>query len=124
MKISIFGLGYVGCVSGACFAQIGHHVIGVDVNKVKVDLINSGKSPIIEKDVDRIIAKVVKSGAYSATTNSYRAIQETDIALVCVGTPSKNNGSIDTIHIKRVCKHIAEAMKARKGLSHHILVFS
>ena len=90
MQISIFGMGYVGCVSGACFAQMGHKVLGVEPNPVKVDLINSGKSPIVETGLDTLLAEVVQSGSFQATSDWSRAIKETDLALVCVGTPNRS----------------------------------
>ena len=115
MRISIFGMGYVGCVSGACFAEMGHKVLGVEPNPVKVDLINSGKSPIVEKDLDGLIAKVVQNGSFTATPDWMRAIQETDLALVCVGTPSRPNGSIDLQFVQRVCKQIGDGLARRNG---------
>ncbi len=99
MKISVFGLGYVGAVSCACFAKSGHHVIGVDVNQKKVDLINGGNSPIVEKDLDEYIAEGVKKGTIKATTDIHRAVQNSDILIVCVGTPSQINGNIDLSYI-------------------------
>lgn len=114
MNISVFGLGYVGCVSGACFAEIGNQVFGVDPNIVKVNMINQGKSPIIEKKIDKIIKNVVKNKRFSATSDWNKAVQETDIALVCVGTPQKSNGSIDLSFIKRVSEHLGNALKNKK----------
>lgn len=108
-------MGYVGCVSGACFAEMGHKVLGVEPNPVKVDLINSGKSPIVEKDLDGLIAKVVQNGSFTATPDWMRAIQETDLALVCVGTPSRPNGSIDLQFVQRVCKQIGDGLARRNG---------
>src|ERR671910_619200 len=104
MKISIFGIGYVGCVSAACFARGGHDVIGVDVNTTKVDIINSGKSPIVEPQINEIIQDVVKARKLSATTDSLKAVSASEISLVCVGTPSKPNGSLDLSHVRRVCQ--------------------
>ena len=113
MQISIFGMGYVGCVSGACFAQMGHKVLGVEPNPVKVDLINSGKSPIVETGLDTLLAEVVQSGSFQATSDWSRAIKETDLALVCVGTPNRSNGSIDLRYVKRVCEQIGEGIAQR-----------
>ena len=88
MNISIFGLGYVGAVSSGCLANSGHHVIGVDPIQTKVDLINQGRSPIIEKDIGEIITKAVEGGRLRATSDTEAAIKETEISFVCVGTPS------------------------------------
>jgi GDP-mannose 6-dehydrogenase len=115
MKISIFGLGYVGAVSAGCFAKDGHDVIGVDPNQTKVDLINDGRTPIIEKDVDDIIKLAVDNNKLSATVSVDDAILKSDIALICVGTPSQFNGSLDLRYVRRVCEQIGTALKARDG---------
>jgi GDP-mannose 6-dehydrogenase len=120
MKISIFGIGYVGCVSAACFAHAGHDVIGVDVNPTKVDIINSGKSPIVEPQMNELIHDVVKSGKLRATTDSMEAVKSSDISLVCVGTPSKPNGSLDLGHVARVCEEIGAALATKD--THHTVV--
>lgn len=120
MKISIFGIGYVGCVSAACFAHAGHDVIGVDVNPTKVDIINSGKSPIVEPQMNELIHEVVKSGKLRAITDSLEAVKATDISLVCVGTPSKPNGSLDLGHVARVCEEIGAALATKD--THHTVV--
>jgi len=120
MKISIFGIGYVGCVSAACFAHAGHDVIGVDVNPTKVDIINSGKSPIVEPQMNELIHDVVKSGKLRATTSSMEAVKASDISLVCVGTPSKPNGSLDLGHVARVCEEIGAALATKD--THHTVV--
>jgi GDP-mannose 6-dehydrogenase len=120
MRISIFGIGYVGCVSAACFAHAGHDVIGVDVNPTKVDIINSGKSPIVEPQMNEFIHDVVKSGKLRAITDSLEAVKATDISLVCVGTPSKPNGSLDLGHVARVCEEIGAALATKD--THHTVV--
>jgi GDP-mannose 6-dehydrogenase len=120
MRISIFGIGYVGCVSAACFAHAGNDVIGVDVNPTKVDIINSGKSPIVEPQMNELIHDVVKSGKLRATTNSMEAVKASDISLVCVGTPSKSNGSLDLGHVARVCEEIGAALATKD--THHTIV--
>lgn len=114
MKISIFGLGYVGCVTGTCLAASGHQVIGVDPNKVKVDMINNGIPSIIEKGLKEILEKVIKKRNFNATTDTNFAINESEIAFICVGTPSRSNGSIDLKFIKRVSEHIGGALKDKK----------
>jgi GDP-mannose 6-dehydrogenase len=120
MKISIFGIGYVGCVSAACFAHAGHDVTGVDVNPTKVDIINSGKSPIVEPQMNELIHDVVQAGKLRATTDSMRAVQSSDISLVCVGTPSKPNGSLDLGHVAHVCEEIGAALATKD--THHTIV--
>lgn len=112
MKVSVFGLGYVGCVTGACLAELGHNVIGVDVNDLKVQMINSRKSPIVENEIDRIIEKVVTDGKFRATKNVAFAVRSTDLALVCVGTPSRPNGSLELNSIKKVSAQIGDALKS------------
>ncbi|MBO0722348.1 MAG: UDP-glucose/GDP-mannose dehydrogenase family protein [Blastocatellia bacterium] len=113
MKLSIFGLGYVGCVSAACFAKAGHQVIGVDVNQLKVDLINGGRSPVVEPGVQELISEAVEKGWLRATIDPEAAVTESDISLVCVGTPSNHNGSLDLSYIKDVCRQIGAALEAK-----------
>ena len=93
MRISVFGLGYVGSVSAACLASAGHKVIGVDVNPIKVELINFGRAPVVEERIGELTAEMVNTGALRATTDVGEAVAATDISLVCVGTPSAPNGS-------------------------------
>jgi GDP-mannose 6-dehydrogenase len=111
VKLSIFGLGYVGCVSAACFAKEGHTVTGVDVNANKAEMINSGKSPIVEAGIGPLLDEVVKANRLSATTDSAAAVHNTDVSLVCVGTPSNTNGSLDLRYVTRVCEEIGVALK-------------
>lgn len=114
MKIVIFGLGYVGAVSAACLASDGHHVIGVDPNQTKVDLINAGQTPIIEAGIGDMISAEVSSGRLRATTQVDEAIQSSDISLICVGTPSQLNGNIDLSYVRRVCEQIGEALRGNE----------
>jgi GDP-mannose 6-dehydrogenase len=114
LKISIFGLGYVGTVSAGCFAKDGHKVIGVDPVQAKVDLINQGRTPIIEKDIGEIIEEVVQAGRLCATSNATEAVNETEISFVCVGTPSQLNGSLDLKYVRRVCEKIGLAIKDKR----------
>src|SRR6266550_2770548 len=99
MKLSVFGLGYVGCVSAACFAKEGHSVVGVDVNPTKVGNISAGNSPIIEAGVGELIREMVSSGRLRATTDATDAIDNSEVSLVCVGTPSNTNGSLDLTYV-------------------------
>ena len=115
VRISIFGLGYVGTVSAGCLAEAGHEVVGVDPVGTKVDLINAGKSPIIEADIGEIVAAAVKAGRLRATSDQDLAIRETDLSFVCVGTPSQTNGNLDLTYIRRVCELIGEALKHKPG---------
>jgi GDP-mannose 6-dehydrogenase len=115
MKISVLGLGYVGAVSAGCLARDGHEVIGVDPERTKVELINAGRPPIIEKDIGRIIAEQVECGRLRATSDVVEAVRHTDLALVCVGTPSLPNGGIDLKYIRRVCEQIGKAIATHPG---------
>jgi GDP-mannose 6-dehydrogenase len=113
MKLSIFGLGYVGCVSAACFAGNGHEVIGVDVNPLKVEIINGGRSPIVEPGIEELVSAAVKQGRLRATTDANEAVAESDVSLVCIGTPGNHNGSLDLSYIKRACQQIGEALASK-----------
>lgn len=115
MRVSVFGLGYVGTVSAGCLASEGHKVIGVDPVATKVNLINSGRSPIIEADIDEIIASAIKSGHLVATSDTVSAIRETDLSIICVGTPSQVNGNLDLRFIRHVCEDIGTALKEKDG---------
>lgn len=120
MKISIFGLGYVGTVSAGCLATDGHSVIGVDPNKTKVDLINQGISPIVEKDIGEMIAAAAKNNVLRATLDVRDAVINSDISLVCVGTPSQLNGNLDLSHVRKVCEQIGAALKEKSAF--HVVV--
>src|SRR5436305_3346087 len=113
MRLSVFGLGYVGCVSAACFAKEGHEVTGVDISETKVGIINDGRSPIVEAGINELIGEMVAAKHLRATTDSTEAVHNSDISLVCVGTPSNPNGSLDLTYIKRVCKEISAALEAK-----------
>ncbi|MCK4787417.1 MAG: nucleotide sugar dehydrogenase [Desulfobacteraceae bacterium] len=119
-KLSIFGLGYVGTVSAACLANEGHMVIGVDPNEVKVDLINDGKSPIIEQGTTELIQRAVANGRLRATTNPMESVAATELSLICVGTPSQSNGNLDLKYVHRVCEQIGQALKDKADF--HVVV--
>ena len=122
-RISIFGLGYVGCVSAACFAKEGHEVVGVDVNPSKVDMINDGVATIVEHGIGELVAEMRASGRLRATVDVHEAVQATDISLVCVGTPSKPNGALELGYVARVCEQIGAAMAA-KSSRHTVIIRS
>lgn len=123
MRISIFGLGYVGTVSAGCLADDGHEVVGVDPLPTKVDLINRGQSPIIETDIGEIIAATVKAARLRATSDPVEAIRQTELSFVCVGTPSQPNGNLDLRYIRRICEQIGEALKS-KSARHTVVIRS
>jgi GDP-mannose 6-dehydrogenase len=114
MRISIFGLGYVGCVSAACFAKSGHTVIGVDVAPAKREILMEGRSPVIEKDLDELIAEAVKNGRLTAAASADEAIAASDVSLICVGTPSNPNSSLNLEYVQRVCEEIGAALRNKK----------
>lgn len=123
MKISVFGLGYVGVVCSACFSRDGHNVIGVDVESTKVDLVNKGKSTIIEEGLEEQITKSVNNNFLSTTKDYKKAVLDTDISFICVGTPSLSNGAINLAYIYEVAKQIAEVIKEKDSF-HTIVVRS
>ena len=123
MNISIFGLGYVGCVSLGCLAKNGHKVIGVDVSETKVKQINSGLATIIEKDIDVIIKEEHLKGNISATTDFIIAIQKTEISIVAVGTPSSAKGHLNLNYIFKVAEHLGDALQ-KKDSFHTIAIRS
>src|SRR3954470_14735055 len=121
MRISVFGLGYVGSVSAACLAAQGHEVVGVDVNPTKVELMTRGQAPVVEERIGELTAEVVGSGALRATTDVAEAVRESEISLVCVGTPSAANGSLSTAYLERVAEEIGGVLA---GLDRwHTVVF-
>ncbi len=123
MKISIFGLGYVGSVSAACLASYGHNIIGVDVSIDKVATLNAGKSPIVEPGLAEMVAETVQSGHLRATTEALEAVAESDLSIICVGTPSSEVGALDLQHIRRVSEQIGAALQHKKT-RHTIVVRS
>ncbi len=123
MNVSVFGLGYVGTVCSACLAHMGHNVMGVDLNETKVDLMSRGHAPIVERDVAEYVADAVSSGRLRATLDVEEAARETDLSLICVGTPSRQNGSLDTRAVEGVARQIGKAI-ARKNTYHSVVVRS
>jgi GDP-mannose 6-dehydrogenase len=120
MRVSVFGLGYVGCVSAASFAGDGHQVVGVDVNADKVAAINAGRSPIVEPGLDQLLARCCSEGRLRATTDTAEAIRDSEVSLLCVGTPSRKNGSLDLTYLERVSEQVGAALKGKPG--YHVVV--
>lgn len=120
MNISILGLGYVGSVSAACLARDGHHVFGVDTHGGKVDLVSRGVSPIVEPGLDELIRSGAASGRLSATTDAKEAVQNSSMSIVCVGTPSKRDGSLETKYVRNVCFEIGDALRSKREF--HVVV--
>ena len=123
MKVSVFGLGYVGSVSAASFAADGHEVVGVDVNADKVAAVNAGRSPIVEPGLEEQLAEAVSAGRLRATTDTADAVAATEVSLLCVGTPSRKNGSLDLSYLERVASQIGDEL-AKKDAYHVVVVRS
>src|SRR5947207_7537480 len=113
MRVSVFGLGYVGCVTAACLARAGHQVIGVDVNADKVAMLNGGRSPVVEPGLGELLADVVGRGRLGATTSCAAAVAQSDLGLISVGTPGRPNGQLDVAAIGAVAREIGLALTAR-----------
>jgi GDP-mannose 6-dehydrogenase len=122
-SISIFGLGYVGAVTAACLAHKGNRVIGVDVTAAKAEALNAGRSPIVEAEVEEMVAACNRAGTLSATTDGVRAVRESEISFISVGTPSLRNGKLDLRAVEHVCLQIGRAM-AQKNTFHTVVVRS
>src|SRR5690606_1122043 len=123
MKISIFGLGYVGAVCAGCLSARGHDVIGVDISQTKIDLINKGLSPIVEPGLDQLLASGVQSKRLRGTPHVIEAVMSTDLSFIAVGTPSKRNGDLDLGYMESVCEQIGAAL-AQKSTRHTVVVRS
>jgi GDP-mannose 6-dehydrogenase len=119
--VSVIGLGYVGCVSAACFASRGHSVIGVDVDPIKLELLRSGQAPVVEERIAELTADVVASGALTVTEDAVAAVMASDVSLVCVGTPSSPNGGLSTAYLERVSEQIGTALS--KKSEWHVVVY-
>jgi GDP-mannose 6-dehydrogenase len=115
MKISVFGLGYVGCVTAACLAKEGHTVIGVDVNPDKVNALKKSRSPIVEPGLLEHIGRAVSAGKLAATTEAHHALMNSELSIICVGTPSRPNGDLDTAFVQRVCREIGLTLRSKRG---------
>jgi GDP-mannose 6-dehydrogenase len=121
MRISVFGLGYVGAVSCGCLADLGHTVVGVDVSQAKVDLINSGKPPIVEAGLADLLEKALRNKALRATIDGDEAVKHSDVALLCVGTPSTRSGGVTTHYLEAVTRQIGESVK-RHNPEHFVVM--
>jgi GDP-mannose 6-dehydrogenase len=124
MKLSVFGIGYVGSVVAGCMAKSGHEVVAVDINPGKVAVVNKGASPIKEAGLDELIAGAVTQGRLRATTSAAEAIAATEMSFVCVGTPSLAGGKLDLGHVIGVAEQIGAALRGRKGGKHNVVVRS
>ncbi|HZP17159.1 MAG TPA: UDP-glucose/GDP-mannose dehydrogenase family protein [Terriglobales bacterium] len=122
-SISIFGLGYVGSVSAACFAHMGHTVTGVDISKTKVEMLDSGRAPIIEARMEELVAEANRLCRLHATTDSIAAVLASDVSFVCVGTPSLRSGKLDLSHVEHVSREIGAALK-QKSTFHTVVLRS
>lgn len=120
MKISIFGLGYVGCVSAACLAREGHVVIGVDINPQKLEMARSGRSPVVEPGLDELMAEAVACGSLQVTLNDQEAVEMSDVSMICVGTPSNSNGSLNLQYVENVCGGIGKALAGKSD--YHVVI--
>src|SRR5688572_27241201 len=120
MRVSVFGLGYVGSVSAANFAADGHEVVGVDVHAEKVRAINEGRSPIVEPGLGALLEQGAAAGRLRATTSTGEAVRDTELSLICVGTPSRKNGSLDLSYLVRVCEQIGDAIRNKPD--YHVVV--
>jgi len=123
MRVSVFGLGYVGCVTAACLARAGHEIVGVDVNREKVEMINAAASPVVEPGLAELLAEVVGARRLRATTSTQEAVASSALSLICVGTPGRVNGQLDLRAIERVGMAIGEALTAR-GEPHTVVLRS
>jgi GDP-mannose 6-dehydrogenase len=123
MDISIFGLGYVGAVCAAALSTRGHKVIGVDLSQDKIDLINSGRSPIVEPGLEELIAKGIEQGNLVGITDCEQAVLKSELSMICVGTPSKRNGDLDLQYVEEVCRQIGLVMRD-KDTRHTVVIRS
>lgn len=123
MRIAVFGMGYVGCVTGACLAQMGHRVCGVDVSKTKVRMINDAHSPIVEKGMERLVSRMVPTGRFRATLRPEEAMKGADLSLITVGTPERRNGEADIAHVLNAAREIGRALRLFKRF-HTVVVRS
>jgi GDP-mannose 6-dehydrogenase len=120
VRVAVFGLGYVGCVSAACLARDGHVVMGVDVSAPKVDAVAAGRSPLIEPGLNDLIGEMVRAGRLRATSDSRMAVHQSEVSLICVGTPGNGNGRLDLQFVQNVCQQIGAALATHEA--YHVVV--
>ena len=120
LRVSIFGMGYVGTVSAGCLARMGHHVIGLDANPTKVELLGAGRSPVIEPGLAELIAAEAANGHLCVSLDAAQAVRDTDVTLYCVGTPGHANGGLNLDAVRDVCRSIGEALRKKPGF--HVVV--
>jgi len=120
MKISVFDLGYVGCVSVACLAHYGHDVLGLDVNPQKADWARHGRAPVVEQGLDTLMREAVKQGSLRVSSDSRAAVHDSDVSIICVGTPSNKNGSLNLHYVENVCCEIGTGLADKQG--YHVVV--
>jgi len=123
VRISVFGLGYVGCVSAACLARDGHTVIGVDINPLKVEVVERGSSPVVEPGLDELVAQGVSDGRLGVARAGIDAVHASDVTMITVGTPSNRNSSIHLGHLENTCREIGAALRTKDD-HHHVIVRS
>ena len=119
-NISVFGMGYVGIVLAACLADNPHDVIGVDVNSTKISMINEGRSPVIEDGLNELVQKGVRAGRLQGISDANQAVHKSEVSFICVGTPSRANGSLNLAYVERVCEEIGNALATKSG--YHVVV--
>ena len=120
VRVAVFGLGYVGCVSAACLARDGHSVIGVDVSAQKVEAVAAGRSPLIEPGLNELVRETVRAGRLRATSDSCLAVLQSEVSLICVGTPANGNGSLNLQFVQNVCRQIGAALATHE--SYHVVI--
>lgn len=120
MRISVFGLGYVGSVSAACLAQHGHEIIGIDINPEKLALIRCGRAPVIEHGLDDLICRSVEAGNFRVSCDNWEALHSSDVSIICVGTPSNKNGSLKIEYLENVCCEIGAGLVGKDG--YHVVI--
>lgn len=121
MRVSVFGLGYVGAVTAACLAKLGHDVIGFDINEIKVAKLKTGEATIKEEGLDILLKEAVQNGKFTATNDIDFAVKNSEISFICVRTPQKEDDDLDITEIQRVCDNISNVLLTKRGNKHIIV---